>query len=65
MTTSNRQESFTITEKLASLNLTSIERNEAMAAVRIAEVFVDFIQACSAGLRRVAEALAFKPSLKH
>ena len=65
MSTSNRQESFTIEEKLANLNLTSAERNQALAAVRIAENFVDFIQACSAGLRRVAQALALKPSLKH
>jgi len=65
MATSKGQESFTFEEKLANLNLTAAERARALGALRTAETFVDLVQACSAGIRRVAEMLSLKPSLKH
>lgn len=65
MATSKGQESFTFEEKLANLNLTATERAKALGALRTAESFVDFVQLCGAGIRRVAEFLSLKPSLKH
>jgi len=64
MNTPNRQEAFNFAEKLADLNLTPSQRQQALGAMQTADLFVDAVLAVSGGLRRIAEALALKPSLK-
>lgn len=64
MHTTNRQEALNFAEKLAELNLTPSQREQALGAMKTADLFVDAVLAVAGGLRRIAEALALKPSLK-
>lgn len=64
MSTGDRQVEFNIEEKLAELKLTPAQRAEALASVRIAQTAVELVARARAALRRFAELVALKPSVR-
>ena len=64
MSTGNRQVDFNIEEKLAELNLTRSQRAQARGAMEMASDVVDILQALTGALKRLAEAIALKPSVR-
>jgi hypothetical protein len=64
MSTGNRQAAFNIEEKLAELQLTPSQRAQARNAMAIASGVVDILQALTGALKRLAEAIALKPSVR-
>jgi hypothetical protein len=64
MSSGNRQIEFNIEEKLAELHLTPSQRDEARGAVEMANDVVDVLQALTRAVKRLAEAVSLKPSVR-
>jgi len=64
MSNGNRQASFNIEEKLATLHLTPSQRSEARDAVRVGEDFVEVMETLIKLAKRLAVAVSLKPSVR-
>ncbi len=64
MSTGNRQATFNFEEKLAGLTMTPTQRSEARGAMRVAEGFFEVAEFLSGLVKRLAEAVSLKPSVR-
>jgi len=64
MSTGNRQAAFNFEEKLADLHLTSTQRNDAAGAARVAEGVIEVAEFLAGLVKRLAEAVSLKPSVR-
>ena len=62
--TTGKNVTFDLEQKLATMNLSPAQRNQALDAMRAAEDMVDFVQTLGAAIKRIDGALSFKPSVR-
>ena len=64
MSIGDRQVAFNFEEKLASLNLTPTQQSEARGAIRVAEDVIEGTEFLVGLVKRLAEAVSLKPSVR-
>ena len=60
MTTGNRQREFSFEARLAGLNLTAADREEALAAAHRADQLIAAVEYIGSSLKRLTEVVTFK-----
>ncbi|MCC7080569.1 MAG: hypothetical protein IT530_07850 [Burkholderiales bacterium] len=64
MGTGNRVTAFNLEQKLTELNLTPMQRAQAVGAMRLAEDIVDVVETLGAVVTRIASVFSPKPSVR-
>jgi hypothetical protein len=64
MTTGNRKVNLNLEEKLAEMNLSPVDRAQALSALKMAEDMVDLFETLAAGVRRIAGVFSLRPSVR-
>jgi hypothetical protein len=64
MTTGNRQADLNLETRLKEINLSPVQRNEAIAALRAADDIVEVVRAAVAGVKRITGVFSLRPSVR-
>jgi hypothetical protein len=64
MTTGNRKVDLNLEEKLAQLNLSPLDRAQALSALRAAEDLVTLFEALRTVFKRITGAFSLRPSVR-